>query len=232
MKSRHMLMAILVLSVSLILSGCTNYDYEYFFSFKDEQDLSNANGTWILECDYSTDYGFNPQGINLQWANLASPWRYSGDIRVTVNFWLNVNEDYYYWLGLGLSDSTWWCERAANDVHMDMNYLGYSSEESYYIADHDTLDDYEAVHYEDYGVFDGLNKNGFNEYVLTKTGNKIVARMNGVNFASFRLDEYDSEWFGPNLGSVCMGLQNALYGVTFESIKVEYSGIVSPMPVD
>ncbi len=230
MKPRHIFLAILVLSASLILSGCTNYDYEYFFSFKDEQDLSNANGTWILECDYPDDYSFNSKGINLQNANLACPWRFSGDIRVTVRFWLNVNEDYYYWLGLGLSDSTWWCGLPANDVHMDMEYLGYSDWEYYYIADHDTLDGEDAVHYEDDGVFKGLRKNGFNEYVLTKTGNKIVAKMNGVSFASFTLEEYDSEWFGPNLGSAYMNYQSPLYGATFESIKIEYSGSVSPMP--
>ena len=225
MKSRLVLLVVLVLSIALFSAGCVKYNNIYVFSFKAEQDLVNNLGEWIPE---NATYSFNGNGVNISYANLACPLRFSGDMRITVKFWLDVGDGVGSWVGLGLSDNTWWCGHAANDVHIDLYDLGLASE-WYRIADHDLTDSWGTTHYEVYDDVPGLVRNGFNYYVMTKTGDQMVAAMNGKVFASFTLANFDSEWFGPNLTSLRYGSGTGI-GVTFESIMVEYTGESSPMP--
>lgn len=227
MKSKYVLLVALILSISLFGAGCVKYKNIYVFSFKAEQDLVNNLGEWIPE---DTDYAFNQDGVNISYANLACPLRFSGDMRITVKFWLDVGDGTACWVGLGLSDSTWWCGHEANDVHVDLYDLG-SDSEWYRIADHDLTDFWGTEHYSVDDNVPGLVRNGFNYYVMTKTGDEMVAAMNGKVFARFTLANYDSEWFGPNLTSWRYGSGSGI-GATFESIMVEYNGEASPMPYD
>lgn len=222
MKPFRLCIAIFVFIFALSLAGCG--EKVYFFSFADEQSLSNAEGAWFPE---EAGYQFNEDGVNIQDANLACPFRFSGDFTVTVNFWLNADADHDYWLGLGLGDGTWW-GTTESDVHVDMYEIGDEGE-YYTIGDHnDTGSNYWTTHNE---PVPGLKRDGYNTYVLRKVGKNIKLSMNGVEFADYDLQFNDADWLGPNLVARSDEGIDYAYGPTFESIEVTYKGSMSPMPL-
>lgn len=216
--------AALVLAGLIMIAGCTPKDV-YFFSFRQEQDLENSEGEWVSEED---DFTFNESGINLQEANICSPLRFCGDFTMTVKFLLETDDAHEYYFGVSLGDGTWY-GTTENDLHVEVDNCGGTGE-YWEICDHDQ-DETTFWHYEEDGRLPGLNRNGLNTWVLKKLGNRITIRVNGIQFASFVLEEYDSVWFGPNIYCEYVDGRDASYGMTVESVKVEYNGVTSPMPV-
>jgi hypothetical protein len=223
MRFRIPILMTLILLMAITLSGCGTKTY--LFSFKNEQDLINAEGEWFPEY---YDYSFNSNGINIQEGNIACPLRFSGNITMTVKFWLNVSVDHIYWMGICLGDGTW-SGSTENDIHVEMDYMG-SVDESYKVKDHD-VDHHETIHYEEHELTPGLNRNGYNVYILRIVGKHVTISLNDAIYADFFIENYDSEWFGPNLMSEWNVSNDTNYGVTFESIEVVYSGNTSPMPL-
>ncbi len=215
-------LAVLLLALIVLMTGC--YSKTYFFSFKDEQDLENAEGEWVTE---DKDYEFKADGINLQVANVCCPLRFSGGFTMTVRFYLDADVAHYYFFGISLGDGTWY-GTTENDLHIEVERCG-APDESYFIADHDTADQYN--HYDEDELLPGLNRDGLNIWILKKVGKHITIEVNGARFASFYLKEYDSIWFGPNIYVVSRTMADHAYGFTLESVKVEYSGATSPMPI-
>ncbi|HNZ09488.1 MAG TPA: hypothetical protein PLI88_07045 [Bacillota bacterium] len=224
MKRARLVIIVAVMIVILSLSGCVKKNY--YFSFKAEQSLANSSGEWFPE---GTTYEFTPHGLNLQYGNIACPLRFSGDFTVTVFFEANVDADHRYELGISLGDGTWY-GTTLNDVHMEM-YLGDDENESRYIYDHNEGEIDEYYHYTDSGRIPGIVRQGFNTYVIKKTGDNISIRINNVQYADFDLVYYDSEWFGPNLNTYAYDDIEEGYGITFYDIRVEYTGATSPMPL-
>jgi hypothetical protein len=215
---------VLALAILILLSGCE--PKVYFFSFKVEQDLENAQGEWIAEND---DTDFNENGINIQEGNIACPFRFSGDLTMTVRFYLNATDPHEYYFGISLGDGTWYGS-TENDLHVEVSQCG-GPEERYYIFDHDQ-DGTEFWHYDESANVPGLDRAGLNIWVLTKVGRHITISVNDTEFADFILEEYNSRWFGPNLYSEWVDVKDFDYGFTVESIEVLYRGSASPMPVE
>lgn len=223
MKLRIALAALLLASL-LFIAGCE--PKVYFFSFKAEQDLENAQGEWIHE-DYDID--FNENGINIQEANIACPFRFSGDLTMTVRFYLDVDDSHEYYFGISLGDGTWY-GTTENDLHVEVEYCG-GDDEYYEIYDHDQ-DENDYWHYDEDAALPGLNRDGLNIWVLTKVGRHVTISVNDTEFADFTLQEYNSRWFGPNFYSEWYDSLNFDYGFTVESVEVLYKGSASPMPVE
>jgi hypothetical protein len=210
---------LMVIVLALLLSGCNK---TYFFSFFTEQDLENLEGAWYPEGDGAVaDYAFLGDGVRIQNGSIACPLRFSGNFTMTVDFWLNADETHDYWFDICLGDGTFW-GTTESDVHMEVIDCG-SVNEYYWIADHDSSE-VEEVHYDIDSSLPGLNRSGMNTWVLTKTGKNIKISVNDIQFADFDLVYYDSIWFGPNLVAEYSAIRDTNYGVTYESIKVEYSG--------
>ena len=223
MRLRVALAALILVSLVLI-AGCE--PKVYFFSFKVEQDLTNAQGEWTLEDD---DTEFNVDGINIQEGNIACPLRFSGDLTMTVRFHLNATDPHEYYFGISLGDGTWY-GTTENDLHVEVDHCG-GDEERYFVYDHDQ-DETEYWHYDEDEPLPGLNRDGLNIWVLTKVGRHVTISVNDTGFADFTLEEYNSRWFGPNLYSEWVDVKDFDYGFTVESVEVLYKGSASPMPVD
>jgi hypothetical protein len=223
MKYRLPIMAAIILLLAIALSGCGGKTY--FFSFKNEQDFANTEGTWVSEL---SNYTFNSNGLKILDGNIACPLRFSGNITMTVRFWVKASVDYTYWIGISLGDGTWF-DTSENELHIEMENVG-APDEYYTVSDNDAAMQ-QLVHYQVNALTPGLNRNGYNEYVLNKVGEHFTISLNGVEYADFDLGYYDSEWFGPNLMSSWNDSVDDIYGVTFESIRVVYSGETSLMPL-
>ena len=225
MKRVRPVVFLVMLLIILSLTGCTKKNY--YFSFAKEQDFINESGEWFLE---GAVYEFTSGGLNLQQGNIACPLRFSGDFTVTVFFEAHVDADHTYNLGISLGDGTWY-DTTENDVHMEMSNLGAGAFEERYISDHD--DDYmnEYEHLYETGLIPGVVRDGYNTYIIKKTGNNISIRINDVQYANFDLVYYKSQWFGPNLYVYCDNGTDYNHGITFYDIRVEYTGNTSPMPL-
>ena len=217
-------LAALVLVGLVLIAGCE--PKVYFFSFKVEQDLENAEGEWTLEDD---DADFNEDGLNIQEGNVACPLRFSGDLTMTVRFHLIASDSHKYYFGISLGDGTWYGS-TENDLHVEVENCG-GDDERYVVYDHDQ-DDVEYWHYDENATLPGLNRDGLNIWVLTKVGRHVTISVNDTEFADFTLEEYNSRWFGPNLYSEWYDTKDFDYGFTIESVEVQYKGSSSPMPLD
>lgn len=222
MKNYRMALAILFIVALLALTGCNK---TYFFSFKKEQSLGNAEGDWILEDD--DDWGFTSKGFTAQDSNVACPFRFSGDLTYIVTFYINADEDHPISFGVCLGDGTWY-DTTVNDVHIDFRNIG--TEQAYYfIGDHSTGDTY--THYDEEGLPAGLRLDSYNAFKLIKCGDKMRLFFNGEEFAAFELQNYASEWFGPNvwMREDFVPLDDG-YGFFLESVGVTYpTGNISDM---
>lgn len=223
MKLRYMLAALVIVGL-VVIAGCA--PKIYFFSFKVEQDLENAQGAWFAEDDVMD---FNGSGLNIQEGNIACPFRFSGDLTMTVKFYMNANAAHEYYFGISLGDGTWYGS-TENDLHVEIDNCG-DTDEYYEIYDHDQ-DEVSYTHYDEDALLPGLNRNGLNIWVLTKVGRHITISVNDTEFADFTLEEYNSRWFGPNIYSDWIDVSDFDYGMTVESVEVQYRGSISPMPIE
>jgi len=221
-KSLKTGVTILFILAVLALSGCNK---TYFFSFRDEQSLSNSEGSWIEEG--WGDWGFTSKGFTANNSNLACPFRFSGDLTYIVTFYLNADEDHPVNFGICLGDGTWYLT-TVNDVHIEF-YDPNTEDSGYYIEDHDYDTSY--IHYEEEGDAPGLNTHGYNDFKLVKRGDKIRIFLNSVEYANFELQAYNSEWFGPNIWVEEDFPLDDGYGFFLESVGVVYpTGNISDMP--
>lgn len=221
MKSLKIAMTILFILAILSLTGCNK---TYFFSFRDEQSLSNSEGDWILEEDEA--WGFTSKGFTAEDANVACPFRFSGDFTYIVTFYLNADENHTLDFGICLGDGTWY-DTTDNDIHIEF-YDPNTDDAGYYIEEHDGT---YIEHYNEDGDAPGLNTHGYNDFKLVKRGEKIRIFLNDVEYANFELSVYESEWFGPNVWVEEDFPLNDGYGFFLESVGVVYpTGNISDMP--
>jgi len=225
-KTVRIAVSVLLLMAVLALSGCTK---TYFFSFKNLQSLVDYQGAWTLEED--DEWGFTPRGFQSGDANVACPFRFSGDFTYTVKFYLKADATHLIDFGICLGDGTWY-DTTENDLHIEF-YNTNSATSYYYIYDHDQ-DGTDFEHYDIDEDAPGLVTNGLNTFKLVKTGNNIRITFNEEDepFADFDLVEYNSIWFGPNVWMEQNFPLEEDFGFFLESVEVVYTaGQRSDMPL-
>ncbi len=223
MRYRLILLILTAILIATALSGC--FGKSYTFSFAIEQDLVNAQGEWILEYDTCE---FEPLGLNMQYANVCCPWRFSGDFTMTVLFWLRTAADHRYSFGISLGDGTWH-DTTENDIHMEVYEVGGTGE-GYEFWDHDQ-DEVSYEHCDIVGYLPGLNRNGLNVWIVRKVGDHFYVSVNGTSIIDFDIVRYNSDWFGPNIYAWNDDPMDYDYGFVLQSVRVRYSDPTSPMPV-
>lgn len=248
MKLLRIALVFLTVIAVAAIPGC---DRAYSFNFISEQSLGNEEGTWHMD-DYFAkitsvspsfggEYVFTPDGLYLNGKIVSCPFMFSGDITYEVVFTLRANELHWVNFGLNLGDGTW---KGTSDSEIHIEFYGVGGDEEYWmIVEHGA----DAMVMPEYYVEEphpNLRRIGKNTFRLVKRGDHIVARMNGVIFADFDLDSYESEWFAPGIEArnpivaVIMSAEPSIllpeYGFFLESVKVTYpeGGIDdTPLPI-
>lgn len=220
MRFRHFLAIILFAAVAFGTAGCKG---EYYFNFAEEQDVSNKDGYWTVRENANLCY-FLPEGLRIEDVNLACPKKFSGDFTMTVVFDLMVDSANRYNFGINLSDGDFYFD-SVSDMHMDFYAIG-SDKELFQLFEHDSSE-INVTHEDGLDrdlLFEKLNRQGENTWVLTKLGDIFTVSVNGFEFAEFDYGTYDGKWFVPNIYAYNTDPVNAEHGFTLRSVLVDYNG--------
>jgi len=218
MKAIRTAAAVLALVLMLSLTGC--YDASYFFSFADEQDLGNDEGSWVLS-EAGTS-GFGDFGLYLNGAYAQPFFMITGDFTITASFWLGVNAEKPGSVMIMLSDPAYAGTKAGSYMEILMDGLGTEAE---LLTAEDGLDAVSTQHINEPGLIVGLNRGHWNDLVLIKKGDNIKLRVNDRTLANFDLVNYASENFMLTLFSTSDPEQvpeNPVLGFILKDVKVEY----------
>lgn len=158
------------------------------------------------------------KGLELRHAGVTCPILFSGDLTFIVRFYLKADASHSLFFSISMSDAT--CMGAGSDLHLDVVNVG-TVDEAYAIFDHEPSAMIVPLYTAD--DLPGLNRDGINEFILTKTGDQVKIEINGTPVESEILDRYESQWFAPNI-EVQIGsyAPDGIYGLVIESIKVVY----------
>lgn len=218
MKMGRTLAVIGVLMLALSLAGC--YNEFYFFSFMEEQDTANEEGTWLL-----TDTGVNSiidYGIYLNGDEATAPLMFRGDFRVTYNFWLGATAEKPAAVSMVLS-SIPASEDPADWVTVSMQQLG-AEDESLVVSEGHELEEAELFALDE--EIPGLNKDHWNKAVLEKKGSSFKLTINGRKAATFDIGLYAAEYFTVNFYSESdleQDPEDPKLGFIIKDVKVDYT---------
>jgi len=224
LKPGRILALMVALALMLTLAGCKG---SYFFSFKVEQSLENYSGTWYAVGEEDDKYFFQPGGANFQDSCFTSPKRFSGDFTLTVKFTLFADLTHRYSFGVALS-SGYFYEPDPQDV-LVWGVSNAGAEDDYIVDDKNDHGGFVRYSQEKAPV-PGLVKDGYNEFVLTKTGDHFNMELNDELIAAFNFEYYESKWFIPTIYAYPQDAANTTYGFTLESVRVDYDGSIMNSP--
>lgn len=224
MKTARVIAVVLTLAFLLTLTGCNS---TFSYSFKREQEL----GDWILEEWFDTSsvssvspmayllHAFVPnKGLDLRQGSVTYPVMFSGDLTYKVDFHLKVDTAHSLFFSISLSDQP--CTGDGSDLHLDVIDVGLPSER-YAIIEHEPSAMLMISPIEN--DLPGLNRDGFNRFILKKTGDLVKMEMNGIPIGSITLNKYASEWFAPNIEVHINGYTpDGIYGLFIDRVEVSY----------
>lgn len=229
MRLRVMAIALVFIALSFCLTGCIG---EYFFSFKEEGSTTNKEGAWILENAGGT---IQANGLNIQDSNLACPKRFSGDFTMTIVFRFRANgTDHKYNFGFALSDYTFY-SAPANDIEIE--FFGMGGPSSTYTIYESSSGSAPVSHAIAPAIPEYyIDGNHINVMKIVKTGDTIRLYEGDGNteylWNEFELGVYDSRWFGLNIFAYNISPADDSWGLTVESVRVEYDGNISDFKVN
>lgn len=223
MNRRVAALAIVSILAALLLSGCST---TYFFSFTEEGDLGNDEGSWYMEDWYLSvssvspmvggSYSFADKGLSMRGKAVTCPFKFSGDFTYIVRFWVYANAAHTLFFSLAMADGPM---LTAAESFLNLEGLDVGSVDEAY-AYFDATEPFMAMAIED--PMPGLIRDGRNAYELKKKGDSITMKMNGTLIAQFDLTDYDSEWFTPCVSSQLNFPYEGTFGIFIESVKVIY----------
>ncbi len=82
--------ALLLVVLAILLFACGCEPKLYYFSFEDEQQLDNEEGSWMVSVP--GNYAFADDGIALNTSMIYGPHKYKGDFKFTLEFKLDTGE--------------------------------------------------------------------------------------------------------------------------------------------
>lgn len=192
MKARRYLTFIALMAMAVSLAGCLNANY--YFSFKDEQDLTGADGaSWSVDGEGLA--GFNKYGYYDNGLWLTAPYSFKGDFKMTVDFWLGATEEKPGHVEVMFSDKKPTDALVSDLILVSMRDLGELTENLYAEDWHEGTA--AAFPYTDLGTamqIPGLNKIHWNRMIIEKKGDSIKVRLNNKTTAQFNVVNCASEY--------------------------------------
>lgn len=224
MKTVRAFSIVLTLVILVTLAGCNS---TFSYSFKREQEL----GDWIIEEWFDTSsvssvspmvfplHAFVPdKGLELRQGGITYPFMFSGDLTYKVNFHLKADTSHSLFFSISLSDQP--CTGDGSDLHLDVIDVGLASE-AYALIEHEPSA--MIMPSEIDNNLPGLNRDGFNQFILEKTGDLVKMEMNGIPIGSITLVKYASVWFAPNIEVHINGYTpDGVYGLFIDRVEVSY----------
>ncbi len=217
MRTGRVIAAFGVVLLALSLAGC--YNSFYFFSFMEEQDATNDEGTWLI-----TEAGVNSiidYGLYLNGDEATAPLMFKGDFKATVNFWLGATAEKPSFVRIALS-STPFSGGPADWISIGLEGLGTESESLIVTEGHETEEADLFILEEE---VPGLNKDHWNKVILEKKGSSFKLTINGRKVATFDIELYANEHFTFNFYSESdleQDPEDPKLGFIIKDLRVEY----------
>ncbi len=166
--------AVIVVSIiMLLLSGCTK---KYTFDFKAEMDAVNDEGAWYQ----NGEIGFTDLGAYLEGSALVSPFRFGGDFKVEIDFYVNIGDaNFLPWLEFYLVDSDNWNYDAW--IGLGMNMLS-PTQGSYWVGQKDNFTEALSV------PMPGFTAEGRKKLTIVKRGNIVKLTLGTHAYAPITID--------------------------------------------
>lgn len=218
MKYFRFALIIAFIAFATLNAGCLKSIWMYDFTAvgADIDDWYNS------QPEYEIEPGV---GITMNHGYLATPVWFDGDLTVTIEIELDVNETsnarFEFWLADGIfwnyDEDAWW----------DFYCLGDTEEERWYYGEWSGSENagYEESYYME---IPGIEHEDINIIKIYKVGDNYRVTWNGEPVGSFSANYFDGEemflhiWTGqPQLGNI-----------TIRKVQVEYTGEISdPWPI-
>lgn len=163
----------------------------YYFSFKDEGDLSNDEGAWGVV--FTGFHEFSSEGVDLRGTWICASHRYQGDFSIVSQVQIDVGSDAFN-LGFYLSPKP--------------IVIGSVSEDIIAIVFECNVEKSVMTVAEEYGggmlvMFEEniqwINTHGSNTIKISKSGNIITVAINDLEAFTWPLTYYEDSWFCPSI---------------------------------
>lgn len=162
-----------------------------------------------------TGYTLTSDGLSLNYNGVSSPFAFTGDFTMFVEFSLIVD---------GINDVNFECYPADaqawipdNFIYSFFHYIGNAGLEEWYVDDTGPLNYLEIVY--ETGTVPELNRNGINTWKVVKNGNSFETWINSYMIASFNATFCQSSKYYLTLYSELSG--GTIY---FRNVKIDYNG--------
>ena len=185
MRAIRVCLSAIIILVIVSIAGCGK---KYYFSFKDNQSLTDGEHAWLAYGEGTSEFFWN--GVALDDKSIACPFAFRGDVTISITYELDVSDmeqiRFYFLIASGPgypSDSYHGgAINAGNPLHQDAIVI-----EKHYSSDN--LMGYWP------GVVPGLDKDGENVIQIVKRGDHFKFRLNGELLTDYVAQMYFPNWF-------------------------------------
>lgn len=185
MKAARQILIAAMLALAVLQAGCE--PKVYYFSFEDEGDLSNDEGTWGMM--NPGPYSFGSYGIVLNGSLVNAPHSYSGDFTVTCRFAVDLGSEETVMVFV-LSPGPFLIDSMPDDFAMVSIQPGSDDWTGFMASERGGGDNNVLFN----GAVQNLDIHGTNTVKIMKKGNTLSAELNTVSVFSRTLSKYRSRW--------------------------------------
>jgi hypothetical protein len=216
MKALRIVLMVVLIVFAISSAGCMK---TWIFDFTGSTSLSD----WHIS-DWSGSYVRDGLGLRINNMGFVSPFAFTGDFTLTVEFTLDTAADRHVYIEIGFQDDIE-AEYLSRFNH-HFGGVGDTANEYYGISEFgpDTDPDWNYTVPNIHGAIPGIARNGANTYILKKTGTNVEIKLNGVELADITASYYEG-------AQSALFISSELYDgiLYFEKIKVQYDGEMIPI---
>lgn len=213
MKTARVCLIAMILLALITLAGCGK---EYYFSFKDNQSLTDGVNAWLAHGDGTAQFYWNGVALDDKW--LVCPFGFRGDVTINIAYELDVSDlEKVRFNFLIASDPTY----PSDSYHGGAVIAGNPAmQDAMVVEKHYSSDDVNGYWP---GVVPGLDKDGENVIQITKRGDRYKFKLNGELLADYVAQMYFPNWFYVQIKGE---IDDGTYGgaLVVRDVSITYTG--------
>lgn len=213
MKAARIFLSMILILLLIRVAGCGK---KYYFSFKDNQSLTDGEHAWLSYRDGTAVFYSNGVALDDKW--IVCPFGFRGDLTIEITYDLDVTEAeqvrFYFLIA---SDAVY----PSDSYHGGAVIAGNLSVQNAII----TEKHYSSSNLTAYwpGIVPGLDRDGENLLQIIKRGDRYKFKLNGELLADYIAEMYFPDWFYIQiLGEIESGTYEG--ALVVKEVSITYSG--------
>ncbi len=213
MKVVRICLSLIILLSLISYAGCGK---EYYFSFKDNQSLTDGEHDWNAYGDGTAQFYWNGVALDNKW--IVCPFAFRGDVTINITYELDVSDmEQIRFFFLISSDPEYPCDSYHGGAVLAGNPLLQDAiiAEKHYSSDN--VNGYWS------GAIPGLDKDGENVLQITKRGDRYRFKLNGELLSDYVAQMYFPSWFYIQIKGE---IEDGTYGgaLVVKEVSITYTG--------